>query len=53
MFLVEPDKLDIKRHLCGFSIYHALIEDLMAKRQLNERKAGAVLFELADVANAL
>ena len=50
MFLVEPDKLDIKRLLHGF--YHALLADLMAKRQQNKRKADAVLFELAEVVNA-
>ena len=36
-----------------FSIYHALLEDLVAKRQGNKFKAGAVLFELADVEKAL
>ena len=33
MFLVEPDNLDTKT-LTWFSIYHALLADLMAKRQL-------------------
>ena len=36
-----------------FSFYHALLKDLRAKRQRNKWKADAVLFELADVANAL
>ena len=34
-----------------FSIYHALLDNLMAKR--HQWKADAVSFELADVANAL
>ena len=34
VFLVEPDKLDIKRQLHGF--YHILLADLMAKRQQNK-----------------
>ena len=35
--LVEPDKLDIKRHLHGpLLIYHALLADLMAKTQRNK-----------------
>ena len=49
MFLVEPDKLDIKT-LTWVSVYYALLGDLMAKRQRNE---DAVLFEFADVANTL
>ena len=28
---MEPDKLDIKRHLHGFLIYCAFLADLMAK----------------------
>ena len=52
LFLVEPDKLDIQT-LTWFSINHALLVDLMVKRQQHKWKADAVLFELADVVNAL
>ena len=55
MFLVESDKLDIKRHLCGFLfiVHYYIISRFNGKNIANQRKADAVLFELADVANAL
>ena len=36
-----------------FSIYHAFLADLMAKKSAKQMKREAVLFELADIANAL
>ena len=48
MFLVEPDKSDIKRH---YSMHYALLEGVTAKRESNKRKAISVLFDFADVAN--
>ena len=54
MFLVEPDKLDIKKNnATWFSIYHTSFKDFTLKRQENKCKADSVLCELADVANAL
>ena len=52
MFLVEPDKLNIKRHL-WFSVYHASLQDFKARRTSKKGKTYAVLYEFADVANAL
>ena len=43
----------IDNTLTLFSIYQALLADLIAKIHQNKRKADANLFELADVANAL
>ena len=52
MFLVEPDKLDIKRYLRGFLfIMHYSIKITGEKTATNEKQMQFV--ELADVANAL
>ena len=44
MFLVESDKLDIKRHLMWFSVYHASVEERRKEHKKNENQR--VLFDL-------
>ena len=52
MFILEPDKLDIKRHLCGFIfIMHYKQISWQKDSETNEKQL--VLFELADITNAL
>ena len=43
----------ISKDIYVIFLFHALLANLMAKRQQKKCKADAVLFELADVTNAL
>ena len=52
MFLVGPDKLDIKRLIRGFYL-SCIISRSNGEKTAKQIKRDAVLFELANVANAL
>ena len=50
MFLIKPDKLDIKRYLSGFRFIMHFIRFNGKKTAKQSQKADAILLELADVA---
>ena len=53
VFLVEPDKLDIKRYYHGF-LFNSIISTLNGKKKTAKKmKSRHLLSELAEVTNAL